>query len=86
MNRNVQSNYCSNKTKLNFTIEACFMQKAGTSTTGDTIQLKTIIFFKGARTELRPNDHFLSYYTEIIKNKKCPGNEINNEQDVIFSF
>ena len=27
MNRKVQSNYCSNNTKLNFTIEACLYKK-----------------------------------------------------------
>lgn len=30
MNRNVQSNYCSDYTKLKFTIEACFIQKTAT--------------------------------------------------------
>ena len=44
MNPKVQSNYCSNNTKLNFTIKACFIQKAATSTTRDFIQLKTHFF------------------------------------------
>ena len=86
MNREVQRNYCGNNTKLNFTIEACFIQKTA-RTAGDTLQLKTqIFFFKRARTELRPNDPFLPYYIEVIKNEKGPGSEINTEQDFIFSF
>ena len=43
-------------------------------------------FFKRARNDFRPNGPFLPYHIETIKNKKGPGNEINNEQDFIFSF
>ena len=49
MNRNVQSNYCSYYTKLKFTIEACFIQTTATSTTGDTIQSKSQMFFSKER-------------------------------------
>ena len=57
--------------KLNFTIEARFIQKTKTSTTGDTIQLKTQVFLlKEDEPNFVPITLLVLLYGEYEKRKR----------------